>query len=203
MGADLEREYQVFSSRLSFGLNFERHRPEAVELPQRPIRKGDKVRVLPERGSTKKGDPQLWQVKVIRKTGNGKVADLELPDAEVGMVKPESDPDDHNAYTVSLYMHKRIDRASILAAVRQRMKGEKASPSSSGGGQGEGACVHQPDLLVAPFENLPLRDALDFYKHERGGTNRLIAGDSLLVMSLLFQKETVADQAQSCNGNAI
>ena len=29
-----------------FGLNFERHRPEAVELPQRPIRKGDKVRVL-------------------------------------------------------------------------------------------------------------------------------------------------------------
>ena len=31
MGADLEREYQVLSSRLSFGLNFERHRPEAVE----------------------------------------------------------------------------------------------------------------------------------------------------------------------------
>lgn len=37
------------SSRLPFGLNFERHRPEAVELPQLPIRKGDKVRVLPNR----------------------------------------------------------------------------------------------------------------------------------------------------------
>ena len=82
MGADLEREYKALSSRLSFGLNFERHRPEAVELPQRPIRKGDKVRVLPERGSTKKGDQRLWQVKAINKCGDGKVADLELLGAE-------------------------------------------------------------------------------------------------------------------------
>src|SRR5690606_15615538 len=62
LGADLEREFKLLSSRLPFGLNFERHRPEAVELPTCPIRKGDKVRVLPERGSTKKGDARLWQV---------------------------------------------------------------------------------------------------------------------------------------------
>jgi len=68
----------VLSARLPFGLNFERHRPEAVELPQRPIRKSDKVRVLPERGSTKKGDNRLWQVKAIHKNGGGKVVDLEL-----------------------------------------------------------------------------------------------------------------------------
>jgi adenine-specific DNA-methyltransferase len=78
LGADLDREFKVLSSRLPFGLNFERHRPEAVELPQRPIRKGDKVRVLPKRGSTKKGGQQLWQVKAVRKAGDGKVADLEL-----------------------------------------------------------------------------------------------------------------------------
>lgn len=78
LGADLDREFKVLSSRLPFGLNFERHRPEAVELPQRPIRKGDKVRVLPKRGSTKKGDQRLWQVKAIRKASDGKVADLEL-----------------------------------------------------------------------------------------------------------------------------
>jgi len=82
MGADLEREYKVLSSRLPFGLNFERHRPEAVQLPQRSIRKGDKVRVLPDRGSPKKGDQRLWQVKAIRKTAKSKVADLELPDRE-------------------------------------------------------------------------------------------------------------------------
>ena len=53
LGADLDREIKILSSRLPFGLNFERHSPEVVELPLRPIRKGDKVRVLPERGSTK------------------------------------------------------------------------------------------------------------------------------------------------------
>lgn len=76
LGADLDREFKVLSSRLPFGLNFERHSPEAVELPLRPIRKGDKVRVLPPRGETKKGDQRLWQVKVIHKAT--KVADLEL-----------------------------------------------------------------------------------------------------------------------------
>ena len=80
LGADLDREFKVLSSRLPFGLNFERHRPEAVELPQRPVRKGDKVRVLPPRGTTKKGDQRLWQVKAIQKAT--KQADLVLLDAE-------------------------------------------------------------------------------------------------------------------------
>ena len=78
LGADLEREFKLLSSRLPFGLNFERHSPEAVELPLRPVRKGDKVRVLPVRGSAKKGDQRLWQVKAIHKAT--KVADLELLD---------------------------------------------------------------------------------------------------------------------------
>jgi len=78
LGADLDREFKVLSSRLPFGLNFERHRPEAIELPQRLIRKGDKVRVLSKLGSSKKGDQRLWQVKSIRKVGDNKIADLEL-----------------------------------------------------------------------------------------------------------------------------
>ena len=86
LGVDLEREFRVLSSRLPFGLNFERHRPEAVELPQRPIRKGDKVHVLPKRKSTEKGDERLWQVRAIRKSGKNKVADLEL----LGAAGPES-----------------------------------------------------------------------------------------------------------------
>lgn len=82
MGADLEREVRGLSSRLPFGLNFERHRPEAVELPQRPVRKGTQVRVLPERGSIAKGDTRLWWVTRIRRRGSGKVAELELLDAD-------------------------------------------------------------------------------------------------------------------------
>jgi adenine-specific DNA-methyltransferase len=80
LGADLEREFRALSSRLSFGLNFERHRPEAVELPQRPVRRGDKVRVLPPRGSNAKGDPRLRLVKKLLKDGEKKLAELESPD---------------------------------------------------------------------------------------------------------------------------
>ena len=76
LGAELDREFKILSSRLPFGLNFERHSPEAVELPLRPIRKGDKVRVLPDRGTTRKGDQRLWQVKTIHKAK--RTADLEL-----------------------------------------------------------------------------------------------------------------------------
>lgn len=82
MGADLEREFKVLSARLPFGLNFERHRPEAVELPLRSVRKGDKVRVLPERGSTKKGDHRLWLVTRVTRSDGRKVADIKLLDSD-------------------------------------------------------------------------------------------------------------------------
>ncbi|BFI63137.1 hypothetical protein KD5_28870 [Yersinia pseudotuberculosis] len=78
LGAELDREFKILSSRLPFGLNFERHSPEAVELPLRPVRKADKVRILPERGSIKKGDQRLWQVKTINRAN--KTALLELLD---------------------------------------------------------------------------------------------------------------------------
>ncbi|MDB4909151.1 MAG: methyltransferase [Gemmatimonadetes bacterium] len=81
LGEDLEREFRALSARVPFGLNFERHRPEAVELPERPVRRGDKVRVLPQRGTTKKGDQRLWQVIAIHKEEDRRIADLRLLDA--------------------------------------------------------------------------------------------------------------------------
>ena len=62
LAADLEREISALTERRAFGLNFERHVPEAVELPGRKVRKGDKVRVLPPRGETGSGDKSLWRV---------------------------------------------------------------------------------------------------------------------------------------------
>jgi adenine-specific DNA-methyltransferase len=56
LGADMDRQFWALSSRLSFGLNFECHRPEVVELLQHSVREVDNVRVLPPRGSTAKGD---------------------------------------------------------------------------------------------------------------------------------------------------
>ncbi|MFI1294303.1 site-specific DNA-methyltransferase [Streptomyces sp. NPDC020792] len=85
LGADLEAEINVLSGRRAFGLNFERHRPEAVELPNRPVRKGDKVRILPARGSAEAGDQRLWRVNRLEKRGTDYVGHLCL----VGTSEPE------------------------------------------------------------------------------------------------------------------
>lgn len=65
--------------------------------------------------------------------------------------------------TVSLHVHERIDAMSILSAVSKRQKENK--PSTAG---------FQPGLFEAPFESMPLRSAVDFYKHDRGWANRLV-----------------------------
>ena len=77
LGAELEREYRTLSGRRAFGLNFERHRPEAVELPGRPVRRGDKVRVLPPRGLAERGDQRLWRVIRIEKVAGERLAHIE------------------------------------------------------------------------------------------------------------------------------
>jgi adenine-specific DNA-methyltransferase len=89
--------------------------------------------------------------------------------------------------TVSLHVHERIDAMSILSAAAQRQKTQAQKTSAQG---------FQPGLFEAPFESVPLRSALDFYKHDRGWANRLVAGDSLLVMNSLLHKEGMAGQVQ-------
>lgn len=87
--------------------------------------------------------------------------------------------------TVSLHVHERVDPATILANAAKRLKGKDAS-----------AQWRQADLFAAPFENLPLRQALDFYHHEKGWSNRQVAGDSLLVMNSLLTKESMGGKVQ-------
>ncbi len=82
--------------------------------------------------------------------------------------------------TVSLHVHERIDPRTIIEAVRKR----------------NGTGAWQPSLFERPEEKLPLRDAIDFYKHAHGWSNRLIAGDSLLVMNSLLEKEGMSGRVQ-------
>ncbi|WLS08461.1 DNA methyltransferase [Shinella sumterensis] len=82
LGDELEREFKALASRRAFGLNFERHRPESVELPGRPVRRGDKVRILPPRGSVQRPDQRLWRVKRIDGEGEARMALVEMIDAE-------------------------------------------------------------------------------------------------------------------------
>ena len=70
--------------------------------------------------------------------------------------------------TVSLHMHERIDAMSILSAVSKR-QGKKNDKAATGG--------IQPGLFgEALLESMPLRSAVDFYKHDRGWANRFGGG---------------------------
>ena len=82
--------------------------------------------------------------------------------------------------TVSLHVHERIDPHTIIEAVRER--------------KGNGA-----DAQISLFESerqKPLREAIDFYRHSHQWSNRLVAGDSLLVMNSLLEKEGMAGKVQ-------
>lgn len=66
IGDELAREIGLLQQRTSYGLMFERHRPEAVELPGHPVRAGSKVRLLPPRGSLEETDARLCTVQRVR-----------------------------------------------------------------------------------------------------------------------------------------
>ncbi len=97
LARDLEREVTALNDRRAFGLNFERHVPEAVELPGRPVRKGDKVRVLPARGKApKKADEKLWRVVALDRVAGQARLEAVVVDAEGGdqlaLAKVEAGP---------------------------------------------------------------------------------------------------------------
>ncbi|GAA4477703.1 hypothetical protein GCM10023190_17870 [Enteractinococcus fodinae] len=76
LAKDLEAEINQLTNRRTFGLVFEPHQPEAVELPGRSIRRGDKVRLLPPRGETKSADSRLWRVQTIESSNGQRIAHL-------------------------------------------------------------------------------------------------------------------------------
>ena len=83
--------------------------------------------------------------------------------------------------TVSLHVHERIDPRTIIEATRKR----------------NGAGVEtQGSLFELPEENPPLRSAIEFYQHRHNWSNRLVAGDSLLVMNSLLEKEGMGGKVQ-------
>ena len=80
--------------------------------------------------------------------------------------------------TVSLHVHERIDPRRIIETVR---KEEKEVPVQ---------------MSLFETEKKPLREAIEFYKHKENWSNRLIAGDSLLVMNSLLEKEGMGGKVQ-------
>jgi adenine-specific DNA-methyltransferase len=83
--------------------------------------------------------------------------------------------------TVSLHVHERIDPLTIVEAVRNKEPEAQRSLFY---------------YFENPENNLPIREAIEFYKHSEGWSNRLVAGDSLIVMNSLLEKEGMAGKVQ-------
>jgi adenine-specific DNA-methyltransferase len=78
--------------------------------------------------------------------------------------------------TVALHIHERISSKAILKTVEKR------------------ELFKQLRLFGEP--DLPLDKRIEFYQHEMDWTNRLILGDSLLVMNSLLEREMMAGKIQ-------
>lgn len=81
---------------------------------------------------------------------------------------------------MSLHVHERIDPRRIIETVKK----DASTPLS----------VTQMSLFEE--DRKPLREAIEFYKHRDNWSNRLIAGDSLLVMNSLLEKEAMGGKVQ-------
>jgi len=75
---------------------------------------------------------------------------------------------------VALHIHERISTAAIIRAVQRESI--------------------QRELFADP--QLPLTQQIEFYQHEMNWANRLILGDSLLVMNSLLERELMAGKVQ-------
>jgi len=83
LASDLGTEVKALASRRSFGLNFERHVPEAVFLPDREIRRGDKVMFRASRdGGADPPDERIWRVVSLEGEGKKRIAHLAVRDAD-------------------------------------------------------------------------------------------------------------------------
>lgn len=105
MAKELEGEVKTLSARRAFGLSFERHVPETVELSGRLVRRGDKVRVLaPRAGQETSRDDKLWLVHrvegnsetrsahLVEFGSEGKPAETQRPVADLVVVAEFRDP---------------------------------------------------------------------------------------------------------------
>jgi adenine-specific DNA-methyltransferase len=95
--------------------------------------------------------------------------------------KDEQDREDLAVPCVPIYIQEKILPKVIIEEVRAQARKDKPEPQAS---------------LFADFNGIEFEDLIDFYRHEQNWSNRLILGDSLLVMTSLAEKEGLKGQVQ-------
>ncbi len=95
--------------------------------------------------------------------------------------KDEQDSEDLEVPAVPIYIQEKIHPKYIIEDLRAQAKKEKPEM--------------QPQLF-ADFNGIQFEDLIEFYQHEQNWTNRMILGDSLLVMTSLAEKEGLKGKVQ-------
>ena len=95
--------------------------------------------------------------------------------------KDEQDQHPLEVPAVPVYIQEKISPQAIIENIRAQAK--KDQPE-------------QQLALFNDFNNITFEDLVDFYHHEQNWTNRMILGDSLLVMTSLAEKEALKGRVQ-------
>ncbi len=151
---------------------------------KRTVRKSKKktqVDAYVHEGQTRKNNPPVGLVSSATDKLNGRTQYQHDPHIDPFLSwAGKAEGNSFEVQNVSLHIHERIDPQRVIKAfVQDKKKDER-----------------QISLFEQPENDPPLTQAVDFYHHEQGWANRLIAGDSLLVMNSLLHKEGMAGKVQ-------
>ncbi|MFZ3150098.1 MAG: site-specific DNA-methyltransferase [Anaerolineaceae bacterium] len=102
--------------------------------------------------------------------------------------KDAQDQEDLTVPSVPIYIQEKIQPQAIIENVRKQ-----AAKISSGIAEPEAA--YQMDMF-GDFNHIEFKDLVEFYEHEQNWSNRMVLGDSLLVMNSLAEKEGLKGRVQ-------
>lgn len=106
------------------------------------------------------------------------------PDLDPQLVwkgKDEQDSKDLVVPTVPVYIQEKIHPQAIIEDFKAHAKREKEDLALT---------------LFSDFNGIKFEDLVEFYRHEQNWSNRMILGDSLLVMNSLSEKEGLKGKVQ-------
>jgi adenine-specific DNA-methyltransferase len=96
--------------------------------------------------------------------------------------KDEQDADDLQVPAVPIYIGETIDPLALVEELRAESEGRQTESQLG---------------FFAPYTDLTFQEKVEFYRHPGKWANRMILGDSLLVMTSLAEKEGLKGQVQT------
>lgn len=123
------------------------------------------------------------------------------PDLDPQLVWRGKDAEDAAGHltvdSVPIYIQEKVHPHAIIEDLKRRSEAVKQERRARGEAKDEEEAQFGFDAFWSDFNGLDDPEAeFEFYDHERNWTNRMILGDSLMVMTSLAEKEALKGQVQ-------